>query len=371
MDLESKLMAKSRRIVVSKKASNWLGSGSTLLNLACSGRYSGCFQKGGYYFVVGDSASGKTFLTLTCLAEAAISKHFDEYRFIHDDVEGGAQMDVSRFFGQAVEDRLEPPNWTEDELPLCSYNIDDFYDNLDAALEEGTPFIYILDSMDSLDGSAVERDKREAQMKKRRDSRKSGKKLAKEAGSYGDGKAKVNSARLREALPRIKETGSILIIVNQTRDNIGFGAQFEKKTRSGGKALRFYANLEMWSSRGKKIKKATKGKNGKDKNKTVGHQCIVQIKKNRFTGGEHVVQIPIYRSYGFDDIRSQIEWLEDDGQMTLAQIGKALGCQYKSAERIVKWVEENDAEKMLQKLTKKQWVAAENAIASDRKKRYA
>jgi len=58
--------------------SNLLSTGSTLLNLACSGRVNGGFLKGFYYFIVGDSKSGKTFLSLTCLAEASINKDFDD-----------------------------------------------------------------------------------------------------------------------------------------------------------------------------------------------------------------------------------------------------------------------------------------------------
>ena len=42
-----------------------LGTGSTLLNLAISGKTCGGFPAGKYVFFVGDSSSGKTFLALT------------------------------------------------------------------------------------------------------------------------------------------------------------------------------------------------------------------------------------------------------------------------------------------------------------------
>jgi len=76
-----------------------------LLNLACTGNPNGGFFKGHYFQIVGDSTSGKTFLSLTCLAEANINKHFEDYRFIFDDGEGGALMDLTKFFGAGVADK--------------------------------------------------------------------------------------------------------------------------------------------------------------------------------------------------------------------------------------------------------------------------
>ena len=86
-------------------------------------------------------------------------------------------------------------------------------------------------------------------------------------GSYGDGKAKKNSAGIRKLLSDLGKSDSILIIINQTRDNIGFG--FDKKTRSGGKALRFYATTEIWSSVVGKLKKNVRGKDRQQGNKST------------------------------------------------------------------------------------------------------
>ena len=106
-----KSLRRKRKAPIGSK--DLLGTGSTLLNLACTGKPNGGFAKGRYFFLVGDSASGKTFVSLTCLSEASINPQFDEYRFIYDDAESGALMDIERFFGKAVAERLEPPA-TED-----------------------------------------------------------------------------------------------------------------------------------------------------------------------------------------------------------------------------------------------------------------
>ena len=220
---------------------NMLSSGSTLLNLAVTNTPFGMLPKGKYTMFVGDSGAGKTWLALSCLAEAANSKHFSNYRLIYDDIEGGALMNLRKFFGQKLEKRIEPPA-VKDGNSIFSETIQDFYYHVDDAIHvadtEDKPFIYILDSQDALT-SAYEKSKFEEHKKAYRDGKDS-------AGSYGDGKAKVHSEGLRKVLSSLSRTGSILIIINQTRDNLGFG--FSKKTRSGGRALRFYASVEIWVS---------------------------------------------------------------------------------------------------------------------------
>ena len=127
-----------------------LSSGSTLLNLAVSGNRRGLYAKGRYTYVVGDSMSGKTWLVLTALAEACRNSGFDDYRLIYDDAEDGALMKLEKFFGAGVAERIEPPAWDESDEEKHSNTIEDFYDNINTALdaaeeEDGQPFVYILD----------------------------------------------------------------------------------------------------------------------------------------------------------------------------------------------------------------------------------
>jgi len=131
-----------------------LKTGSTILDLAITGRRAGGFAKGHYYWMVGDSSSGKTFLMLTCLAEASINPEFDGYRFIYDNAEDGALMDFEKYFGPRMVERLEPPAVDDDGGPLFSTEIEEFHYNLDDAFTEaednGRPFMYMLDSRDAV-----------------------------------------------------------------------------------------------------------------------------------------------------------------------------------------------------------------------------
>ena len=102
-DLKKKLTAK-RKPPVKVPWNKGLSSGSTLLNLAATGRPGVTYLPGHLYWIIGDSNAGKSWLSLNCFAEAALNKHYEAHRFIYDSVENGALMDLNEYFGKAVED---------------------------------------------------------------------------------------------------------------------------------------------------------------------------------------------------------------------------------------------------------------------------
>lgn len=352
---------------------HYLSTGSTLLNLAISGRSDGGIPAGKYAFFVGDSSSGKTFLALTTLAEAQLSDHFKSYRIIFDNAEDGALMDFNRYFGQQVAERLEPARVDSDGDPQPSQTIEEFYFNLDDALdkaEKGKPFIYVLDSMDVLSSDYEGKKFKEAKRAGRKEKDEDGK-TAKAKGSYGDGKAKMNSTNLRRALARIRDTGSVLIIISQTRDNIDAGMFEPDKTRAGGHALKFYSAVEIWSSVGGKLKKTVHGKD-----RQVGIMSRLAIKKNRITGKEWSVQVPLYWSTGIDDVGSCVDFLTEEKQWPknkdsgkIDGTGDFKGCEG-CREQVIKFIEENDLEDDLRDLVADVWKSVEDACIVERKKRY-
>ena len=360
--IRDELSGKNVAPVKAPSTADLLGTGSTLLNLACSGHPRGGFAKGGYYFFVGDSSSGKTFFSLTCLAEAAASRRFDDYRFIYDGPEGGARMDLTKFFGSKVAARLESPFVDDDGKSRASRDIEDFYFNLDDAFEDGRPFIYILDSMDSL-SSGQEREKAQARKAFAR-----GRTNKKPAGEMTDGKPKMNSSGIRRGLADLRDSGSILLILNQTRDNVGGGPFDPKKTRSGGHALTFYADLEMWSRVGPSLKRSVRGKD-----RQIGATIKVRVKKNRQTGRDHVISIPIYWSTGIDDLGGCVDFLVDERAWTKNKAGvidaAGLGLDG-TREEIVEQIEERGLERDLRMLTADLWREIDEATAVKRKPRY-
>lgn len=342
-----------------------LSSGSTLLNLACSDDASYAFRRGGYYYLVGDSTSGKTWTSLTCFAEARLNKAFRKHRLIFDDVEGGALMNIGYYFGEQVAKDIEPPGRDSKGNPVNSTTVESFYRHLWDAVTRKKPFIYVLDSQDALTS--------ESSAKKFAANKQASEAGLEGRGSYGDGKAKYHSEHLRHMLAGIRKTGSILIVIGQTRDNLGFG--FEKKTRSGGKALRFYANLEIWTSAFKKLKKLVRGKP-----RTVGVLCQAEVKKNRLTGKvgkDRAVIVPIYYGLGIDDVGSCVDFLVDSRHWP-SKTGDKKQKLIKAKELmfvgnradLIAYVEEERLQSKLQQVVQQVWREIEAETMPHRQRRY-
>lgn len=366
------LLAKRERSVLSKECA--VSTGSTLLNLACTDRPDLGFIKGGYYFLVGDSTSGKTWCSLTCFAEACLNEAFKDYLLIFDDVEGGALMDMEFYFGKDVAKRIAAPAYNKGE-PEFSDTVESFYYHITDLIEAGKPFIYVLDSQDALTSDASQ-EKFETQKKADEEGKDA-------KGSFGDGKAKYHSEHLRGVLAGIRRTKSILIIIGQTRDNLGMG--FAEKTRSGGRALRFYANLEIWTSVAGKITKSVNGKS-----RTMGVTAFAEIKKNRVTGKigkDRAIKIPIYNGYGMDDIGSCVDflieeehWVEEDAKDKKKEVGdkKNRKVVYDakdlmlvgSRDALVRSIEDDQLEGKLRKITAQVWNEIEEQCVPQRRKRY-
>lgn len=357
------------------RPNTFLSSGSTLLNLACTGDPDGCFACGHYYLFVGDSDSGKTFLTLTAFAEATIDKRFKKYRLIYDAPEGGALMDLERFFGHRVAERLEPPGRSDSGEAIHSETIEDFYFNVDDALRDGRPFVYVLDSQDSL----TSREER-LHFAKTKKSVRSGKSDREIKGSYGDAKAKVHSRCLRRLIGPLEQSGSILIIINQTRDSFDI---FSPSTYSGGRALKFYATLQLWSSQAGKIMKPVL-----KKQRQLGIRAKVRVKKNRVTGRDRTVTIPIYHSVGIDEIGSMIEYLVSERYWKLAKGGEEGGADgikptakivvtdlgpvfQATVEDLVAKIEKENLVEDLREIVTQVWTTVEQQCTIVRRNKYA
>jgi len=340
-----------------------LSTGSTLLNLALTGTTTGGFAKGKYFWFVGDSSSGKTFFCLTCMAEAAINPNFSEYDLIFDNAEDGALMKLEQYFGAAMAARLQPPAWSKEGEPLNSRYLEDFYFHLDDRLiqvEQGKakPFIYVLDSLDALDTKYGRR-----KFNEQKDADRKG---TKAKGDYGDGKAKINSQWIRGIRARVQDTGSVLIIISQTRDDME-GQMFSRGKASGGRALKFYATCQIWSSVGAAIKKTVHGDARK-----IGQIIKLNTVKNRMSGKDWEVVVPFYFSYGIDDIGSCIDfmvkcsaWPESNGSIKVDEL------QFKGRRAtLIKQIEDNGWEEDVRLAVKAVWKDIEAKCDLKRKPRY-
>ncbi len=339
-----KALAHKKQLVI--QAKDMLSSGSTLVNLAVSGRSNGAFAKGHVVLFVGESEGGKSWLAMNTLAEAVINPNFKDHRLIYNDLEGGTLMDINHYFGKlgARIEIKQPPT------------IEDFYYGLDDHIKEG-PVIEVLDSMDAID---TESDQKKFQKGKR--TRAKGKE---DTGNYGMAKAKANASGLRIANNAARASGSIVIIICQARDKIGFG--FEKNTRSGGRALRFYAQEEIWFKPKGKIKRLVLGKP-----REVGGILTIQVKKNRQTGRHPSVDLDFYHASGIDDLGSMITWciIEKHWKGTESTV-KAPEFDFDGKkEDLIKKIENENMEGDLKSIVTEVWDKIREGCEVNRKSRY-
>lgn len=235
--------------------------------------------------------------------------------------------------------------------------MEQFFDVLDDAIQDGTPFIYLLDSIDILTCEADQQKFAEAKQARRK-----GREIS---GSYGVHKAKVISNNLRSVVSRLQDTGSILIIINQSRDAIGgYGSG---KTRSGGRAPVFYSSVTMWSSVAKKLKRVVKGKP-----RSIGTLCKIHIERSRVTANETTVLVPIYRTYGLDDVGSIVDYLIEEKHWSKSGIGINAKefAQKLGREELVRWIEEEQKEQELRKIVAGVWQDIEEQCIVKRRRRY-
>jgi RecA/RadA recombinase len=123
-------------------------------------------------------------------------------------------------------------------------------------------------------------------------------------GSYKTEKAKYISEILRVIVSKISQTKSFLLVLSQTRENIGFGAAFKPKVRSGGKPLDFYSSSITWLSRLSQIK---------EKDRKIGTHIGFKISKNKNNGKHREGKIILLNELGIDDVGSMCDYLIDEG----------------------------------------------------------
>lgn len=340
----------------------YLSSGSTLLNLSCTDKANGAFKTGTLNNIVGDSQSGKSLLAMSIMAEACASPSFKDYRLIYDDAEAALFFDIENLFGERLAERIEfPKGVTESGEATCSSSVEDFEITINNLLKEKTPFIYILDSLDSLNSIYdIE------YMKEKRTAIEKGKPLP---GSYGMNKAKALSDMFKAHCKALSSTKSIIIILSQIRDNPNQIGYVKEPYRAGGRALKFYSTHEIWMNVKNGLLKQVRGQKHR-----IGQIVTAKTKKNKVTGKVRAVDFPIYYSYGIDDIESNLAFLsmyneaKTDKQSVKVNIdGQELTG---TLQKVIKDIEEEGLIIPLRKKVYEVWKEVEGALITERKPKY-
>lgn len=114
-------------------------------------------------------------------------------------------------------------------------------------------------------------------------------------------RAKACGSLLRKLNPFLNNNNASMMIINQTRDSIGYMSG--EVTAGGGKALPFYANLRMRTKIEKKIE-------DKERDISIGINLTFQNKKNRhFPPYWKSENIPLYFDKGIDPLGGLLKTL--------------------------------------------------------------
>lgn len=279
----------------------FVSSGCTVLDCVLAGGW----PLGRIANIVGDKAVGKTLLAIEACANFA--QRWPQGRIWYREVEAAFDVGYAEKLGLPA-GRVD---FGPDGVDTAWETVEDIFEDLDACLARAEkdldarlaraktdaarrtemlrcPALYIVDSLDALSSRA--------ELKR-----------AIDKGSYGTDKAAVMSELFRRLKKRIKRTSTCVIIVSQLRDKIGvmFG---EKQTRTGGRALDFYASQILWLHHRKTLTDEIRGVE-----RATGVRIRARCKKNKIGPAHRECEFVLRFGYGIDDVEAAVGWLSEVG----------------------------------------------------------
>lgn len=339
--VESSISANTEKIgnyFLSEKPNiKFFSSGCQLLDCVLGGGY----VVGRMVNLVGDKSTGKTLLAIEACAN--FHRTYPKGKVKYLEAEAAFDKGYAAALGMPLE-VVEFVDFNKDEEKPDN-TVEALYENLLKTINDQEncktkePLLYIIDSMDALS----DRDELERDIDK---------------GTYGAKKPKVVSEIFRRLVDRLEKAEITLFIISQVRDNIGvtFGS---KDTRSGGRALDFYASQILWLAELGKIKKMVRGIE-----RPIGISIRAKCKKNKVGLPYRECDFPVLLGFGIDDIEANLNWLEK------AKALEDLGYSKNDIKKVAEQVKSGDVElrNKISSYTKEVWREVETGFLPTNKK---
>lgn len=264
-----------------QKSLEFISSGCTLLD---------CILGGGWAIgrisnVVGDNSSGKTLQAIE--ASANFLRQYPDGKVWYHETEAAFDSEYAEALGMPVNkitmvrEECEDADVVEGLFNYLKDVVLPFFKK-----NPETRGLYILDTQDAI-GCKTENAR------------------GIEEGSYNQSKNIVLNRLYRELTSEIEKSNLHLMIISQTRDNIG--VTFGRKWRvSGEGALKFYASQRIQFAEVKKLKRTIKGVE-----RPYGIDVKANCFKNKVGLPYRTCGFPIVFGYGINDLASSLEWLKE------------------------------------------------------------
>jgi recombination protein RecA len=262
------------------EVSEWISTGSTMLDLAISNRPNGGLPVGRIIEITGLEASGKSLLAAHALADTQKKGGLAVYI----DTENAISREFLEAIGVNLKDMLYVPLET----------IEDIFDAMDSIVEsvrKASKSRIVTIVVDSVAGASTKQEMAA-------DYDKDG---------WATTKAIILSKAMRKITNFVGRERICLIFTNQLRTRLGvtFGDQW---TTSGGKAIAFHSSVRL---RLKSVGQIKLAKSADKPEAVVGITTRAQVVKNRMGPPLRSVDYDIYFDSGIDDYGSWLTMMKN------------------------------------------------------------
>ena len=315
----------------------FIPAGCKLLDLVLGGGWA----EGRVINIVGDKSSGKTLMVIEASANFAVK--YPKGLIFYREAEAAFLRSYAEMLGMPL-DRVD---FGKDKVfDTVEYVFEDMETCIERCMKKKVPGLYILDSLDALSDSAeLKRDMDEP--------------------SYGTEKARKMSQFFRRLVRKMERAQITVIIVSQVRSKIGssFG---RTTTRSGGRALDFYASQVLYLAHLGTITRIVKGIK-----RPVGVHIKAKCDKNKVALPYRECVFDILFAYGVDDLSASVEWLHEVKALGLVGLKRKGPKGIKSFLKATNKLSDKDYEKELVRINAavhKKWYAIEKTFLPTRRK---
>ena len=262
--------------------SDWISTGSSVLDLAISNRKDGGLPVGRMVEFNGLEGSGKSLLSAHIIANTQKKGGVAVYI----DTENAASPEFWKSLGVDLsKDKL---------LYLQAETVEKIFELIEKAIAKiriVNPDLLLTIVVDSVAAAST-------LVEQASDHGKDG---------YATGKAIILSKAMRKITTMLGKQKVLIVFTNQLRVNLGAMPGQEKYTVSGGKALAYHCSVRVRLNKKGKIKTS-------DGN-VIGVECKAVVVKNRMGPPDRVAEFNIYYDSGIADYSSWIDVLKKYGHL--------------------------------------------------------